>query len=215
MLKEMIRVQWSRIRVFAVLVAMFCFSLPLVIIRVAPSETELVGSWLRNAEIVGGLIPITALIYAIVVAGAAWADDLKGNHVYALSLPISRERYVAYRFVSQVIALVLPPVALFAGCLVAAAAVHLPAGVHAYPVALASRFLLAIVICYAMFFAIATGIRRAAVVLLGVLVGLIALELLLSAVGVEQSLIGTVGELLTRWPGPFAILAGRWALFDV
>lgn len=216
MLREMMKVQWLRARIVAILAALVLLTLPLMVIRLGPpGELYNVGTWLRNAELMGRMIPAIMLVYGMSLAALTWSDDSRGNHVYALSLPLPRERYVLYRFLAQAPALVLPPAALLAGSLIAMTAVALPSGVHAYPVALALRALLAGLTCYAIFFVIANSPRRAGLILCSVVGGLVAIDLLLGAVGVDESVLGTVGRIMTTWPGPLAILTGRWALFDV
>jgi hypothetical protein len=216
MLREMIKVQWLRSRIVALFAALLLFTFPLLVVRLGPpGELYNVGMWLRNAELMGRMIPTIMLLYGMTLAALAWSDDTKGNHVYALSLPLPRERFIVYRFLAQLPALVLAPAGLLVGAFVAMAAVTLPSGVHAYPVALALRALLAGLTCYAIFFVIANSPRRAGLILCSVVGGLVAIDLLLGAVGVDDSVLGTVGKMITTWPGPLAILTGRWALFDV
>jgi len=216
MLGEMIRTQWRRVRIPVIIVSLLLLSVPLLIVRSGPTDdVGRVGQWLHYSEQVGRVIPLLALGCGLLLGIAAWTDDARGGHVYALSLPLSRERYILYRCIAGGLPMLVPALTMLSGGLIAAAAVQLPPGVHAYPVALAVRTLLAILVCYAIFFAIAVASKHAARVFLLALVGLISLDLILSIIEVDFSSIEAVVELLVTWPGPLAILTGRWALFDV
>jgi hypothetical protein len=219
MYRQVLRSLWSGLRLPVLLLALVAFTLPLLTVtyggglRGAP--TGRVAEWLYAAQQIGVLIPGLALVVGLLLGLGAWMHDHAGKHVYALSLPVSRERYVWLRFAAGATLLLVPVLALGAGALIATLSVRLPSGVHAYPVPLTGRFLMASLVCYGIFFAIAISTRRAAVAVLGVIGGLLLADLLLSAVGVGANVTPTVFMWLTNWPGPLAILIGRWALFDV
>lgn len=218
MLREMIRFQWTRVRITTALVAMVFLTLPLVMIRAmggpGTSGAQVVW-WLSAAETIGRILPIGALFVGLFLGVAAWMDDARGNHVYALSLPLSRPRYVLYRFVAGGLPMLVPAAALLIGCLAAAAAVTVPAGIQAYPVAVAARMLLGSLTCYAIFFSIAAMTRKAVQYTFAVIAGALIVQLVMAIAGIERNLIGDIVTLLTEAPGPLAILTGRWALFDV
>ncbi len=219
MLLEVIRVQWTRVRVTAVLVTLIVFTLPLTILRASdgPVTDAMadVGGWLRAASFVGRLFPVIAALYALYLGAAVWLDDMRGKHVYALTLPISRERYVVYRFLAGAVPVVLASVGLLLGGALAALIVHLPSGVHAYPLALAFRFLVATLVCYSVMFAVGVTTRRAATTLLAAIAVLLLSQLVAGVLDLSINPIGRTIDVLTRWPGPFAILTGNWSLFDV
>ena len=218
MLAAMLRVQWTRVRAPTVLVAVLLFVLPLVIVRLgAAGEADMVniGAWLRAAATIGRAFPIAALLIGLYLGVAAWQDDTRGRHVYALTLPLSRELYVVYRFLAGAAPILVLVVALGAGSLLASSLVHLPSGIHAYPLALTVRWMLAAVVCYALFFAIGSATRRAALIVLGVFVGILVAELAVAAMELELDIIGTAYSLLTTPPGPLSMLLGNWSLFDV
>lgn len=218
MLRMMLRVQWVRVRVGVILCAILLVALPLLMIRAGGGPDGEIGGagwWLRNAEGIGKAIPVIALFLGLYLGLTAWSDDVKGGHVYALSLPIARERYVLYRFLATAAPLLVPAAGLLAGSLIAIAAVNLPLGVHSYPFALALRMLMASLVSYAIFFAIAVATRRAVLLVLGTIVVLVAADLIIGLFEVQPMVIETAVDILTTWPGPLAILLGRWALFDV
>jgi ABC-type transport system involved in multi-copper enzyme maturation permease subunit len=219
MYRQVLRALWSALRLPVVLLTLVGFALPLLTVTYGGSlqgaPTGRVAEWLYAAQQIGVLIPGLALVLGLLLGLGAWMHDHAGKHVYALSLPVSRERYVWLRFAAGATLLLAPVLALGLGASIATLAVRLPTGVHAYPVALTGRFLMASLVCYAVFFAIAISTRRAAVAVLGIICGVLLADLLLAAIGVGASVTPTVFMWLTNWPGPLAILIGRWALFDV
>lgn len=166
--------------------------------------------------------PLLATALGVLLALTAWNWDHRGDHVYALSLPIARSRYALLKFGAGVALALVPVAALLAGSLVASASVTVPVGLEAYPGALATRFLLATLIVYSALFALASGTMRTAVIVLGLLVaGPVVAEL-----GVrfaESVLPGTDLASPVRWvvqavwtsPGPLEVFNGSWMLLDV
>src|SRR4051812_48952709 len=92
-----VETQWRWTRIVALIATIAAFALPLLSLQDAHS------GW-SPADFVGRIErwgPAYALIAAglgLAVALAAWAHDQRGRHVYALSLPVSRARYVLMRF---------------------------------------------------------------------------------------------------------------------
>ena len=219
MYRQVLHAQWLALRLPVVLLAVLAFAVPLLTVtyggNLEGAPTGRVAEWLFAAQRIGVLIPGLALLLGLLLGIGAWAHDHAGKHVYALSLPVSRERYVWLRFTSGATLLLVPVAGLGIGALIAALSVALPSGVHAFPLQLTARFLLASLICYAIFFAISISTKRAALAILGVICGVLLADLLLAAVGVSGSVTPTVFMWLTNWPGPLSILIGRWALFDV
>lgn len=211
--------QWRALRPVTIAVAVLSFVLPLLTVVYQPgsidSSAAPVAMWLTGARQVGIMLPWLAALYGIFTGISTWAPDISGKFVYALSLPVTRLRFVALRFAAGATLAALPVAALLAGALVARAVITLPEGISAYPVALALRFGMATVTCFALVFATAAAGKRFVYSLLGALVGLIALDAVLNAFSVNADLTGGVGRLLINWPGPLSILGGRWSLFDV
>jgi len=204
-----------------VLLAVLAFALPLLTVtygaNLENAPTGQVAQWLFAAQRIGLLIPGLALLVGLLLGIGAWAPDHLGKHVYALSLPVPRSMYVMLRFAAGATLLAAPVVALGIGATIATVSVSLPSGLHAYPVQLTVRFALAALVCYAIFFAISIATKRAALAVLGVICGVVLADILISSLNLEAgvSVAGWVFTVLTTWPGPLAILMGRWALFDV
>ncbi len=221
MYRQVLKAQWLAARLPVVLVALLGFALPLLIVTYGGSlenaPADRVAQWLFAAQRIGLLIPGLALLVGLLLGIAVWAPDHAGKHVYALSLPVPRAMYVLLRFAAGATLLAAPVVALGIGALVAALAVKLPSGIHAYPFQLTLRFALAALVCYAIFFSIAIATKRAALAVLGVICGVVLADILVSSLSLRAgaSVTEWVFRILTTWPGPLAILMGRWALFDV
>jgi hypothetical protein len=218
---QMLKAQWLALRLPVVLLAVLGFAAPLLIVTYggalenAPSEQ--VAQWLFVSQKIGVLIPGLALLVGLLLGIGTWAPDHTGGHVYALSLPVTRPIYVLLRFAAGATLVAVPVVALGVGCTIAVLAVNLPSGIHAYPGQLTLRFAMACLVCFAIFFAISISTRRAALAVLGLIGGVLLADLLLAALSISgaASVSESVLYLLTNWPGPLAILMGRWALFDV
>ncbi len=219
MFGQVLRAQWKYSRAAVAVFTVLCFAAPLATVYYRPGEVRTggvpVSSWLLGAERVGAAIPVLALLLGVVFGLGAWAPDTAGRHVYALAMPVPRWHYVLLRFGAGAALTTFPVGSLVAGCLIAAAAVTLPEGVHAYPVQLGLRFGFAVLVCFALIFTLAIATRRAVLGVLGVLGGMVMADVLLGAAGQESVVTETMFRLLTTWPGPLSILIGRWALFDV
>jgi hypothetical protein len=145
----------------------------------------------------------------------AWGHDHRGRHVYALSLPVSRARYTAMRFEAGALFLLAPVAGVLLGCLVGIAAVDIPTGLHAYPIALTIRFAFAAFVAYAMFFAILASSARAAAWVLGVIAIVIAAVFILGNMPAGERVVTTAMRVLFGDRGILSVFTGRWMLIDV
>jgi len=208
--------KWSRLTLLPLVVA--AFALPLLSVQGAgnPQTTPWEARQLLNALQSWGVgYPVLATMIALFMAMTAWSADHRGRHVYALSLPIPRWHYALQRFGAGALLLGAVVIALWLGALFAAGTASIPAGLHAYPTALAVRFALALFLAYAVFFAITAGTTRTAGYVLAILGGLIVAQVLAAAAGLDIRLIPFLGDRLILWPGPLEIFSGRWMLIDV
>jgi len=208
--------KWSRLILLPALLG--AFALPLLSVQAAGTPNQV--GWdarrlLASVESWGIGYPLLATAIALAIAMTAWGSDHRGRHVYALSLPIPRWNYALQRFGAGIVLLGAPALALWLGALLAAGTAAVPAGLHAYPVALAMRFTLALVVAYSVFFAITAGTTRTAGYVLGTIGGIVAVQVLTASIGLEIKLIPFLGDHLVLWPGPLEIFSGRWMLIDV
>lgn len=208
--------KWSRLVLMPCVLA--AFALPLFSVQSAgdPNRTAWEARQLLNAVQQWGIAyPLLATGIALIIAMSAWGPDHRGRHVYALSLPVPRWHYALQRFGAGVLLLTAPALALWLGALAASATATIPPGLQAYPGSIAVRFALALAVAYAVFFAITAGTTRTAGYVLAILGGIIVVQVLALAAGLEVHLIPFIGDRLLFWPGPLEIFTGRWMLIDV
>jgi hypothetical protein len=218
MFREILRTQWKWSAWAVVLVTIASFVLPVLTVQdaglVDPEALDVVAMMVR-VEIVGTFYPILAQAAGIAMALLIWAPDHRGNHVYALSLPVPRWRYTLLRLAAGAVLLAPAVLALWIGALVATGVSTIPVGLHAYPATIAVRFAVALLLAYALFFALASGTMRTTVILLGIVpVALLTLNAFLVLVGGPNLLVATA-----RWigslPGPFRLMFDAWLLINV
>lgn len=208
--------KWSRMMVIGSVLAGFL--LPLLSVRIgSPTEGSATSAQelLRQVRGWGSVYPLFAAGLGLLLAVSAWAPDHRGKHIHALSLPITRARYVLLRYGAGWCLLAPAVVALLAGALLVQGTTTLPAGFQAYPLALTLRFALATGVAFSIFFAIAGGTpRTAGLVLVGVVL------LVLGAIFGAQAglpLDDVLGALDAIFGprGPFGVFGGHWMLIDV
>jgi hypothetical protein len=218
MFRMILFTQWKWSRLTVLLGVLAAFALPLLSVQQAGAGDR--SAWearmlLGSVQSWSVLYPALATVIALMIALAAWSADHRGRHVYALSLPLPRWHYALQRFGAGIVLLAAPALALWLGALLASGTVAVPAGLHTYPVALALRFALALAVAYAVFFAITAGTTRTAGYVLAILGGIVVVQVLASAAGMELNLIPFLSDRLLLWPGPLEIFSGRWMLIDV
>jgi hypothetical protein len=217
---QMLYVHWKTVRLGLLPFVLAAFGLPLMVAQQMSAWEDDVQTMAASDALAGAFVwapgfPLLAAATGVLLALSAWNWDHKSNHVYALSLPVSRQRYAMLKFTGGVLLALIPASALVLGSLLAAVSVDAPPEVRAYPFQLAGHFFLGIVIVYSMLFALASGTIRTTVVVLSILVGI---PILLSF-GEVQAITG--GPSVSFWVsqafryGPLRILFGNWMLFDV
>jgi len=225
---QMLSLHWKATRWMLLPLVVVAFGIPLVSVQglgmVTNSPVAEVDAY-TAVQVMGGVsfaYPLLATALGLLLALTAWNWDHRGDHVYALSLPIARSRYALLKFVAGAV-LALPAVAaLLVGSLAATASIAVPVGLDAYPLALATRFLLATLLVYAAFFALAAGTRRTAVIVLGLLlagpvvaeIGVSLAEVAVPDVDLASPIQWAVHVVWTS-PGPLEVFNGSWMLLDV
>ncbi len=226
MFQQILYTQWKSVRLGLLPMAIVSFALPLLAVQdlAPPSDAstaaraeEIFGSW----QIWLPLFPSLAVVVGVVLALNAWNWDHRAEHVYSLSLPVPRWKYVLLKMGAGGLLLTLPIVAMGAGTFLAAGSLDLPAGLHAYPAALTTRFLMAAAIVYGLLFAMASGtVRTTSIILAGVPILLIGGDAVTEFISTlspefEWSMGVWVTQVVTEWPGPFEVFFGNWNLIDV
>src|SRR5438128_4089111 len=154
MFRVLLYSQWKWTRLIVALGSVAAFALPIVSVQGAAradASPLQAGELLQAVQSWGTLYPVLAAALGLLVAITTWAPDHRGRHVHALSLPLPRWRYVLLRFSGGAVLLAAPALAVLAGSLLATGTATIPPGLQGYPVALALRFALAVVVAYAVF----------------------------------------------------------------
>ena len=228
MYQPMLFMHWKQVRWGLLPFVLAAYALPMIAVQGLGSAPGMDGTTLEAYRIVAGYqvwlpaFPILATAIGITLALSAWNWDHQLKHVYALSLPVSRWRYATLKMGAGAILALLPAGALLVGAHVATAFVDLPAGLHAYPNQLALRFLVASLVAYAGFFAMAAGTVKTTVWIVSLAIGFVILGNVLTEflagyypLFYRVNLVEMVFEALMRAPGPFEVFTGNCMLIDV
>jgi hypothetical protein len=230
MFRQLLLIHWKGLRFGLLPFILLAFGLPLVVVQGLYSGTlaERQGAALPQMVLSGvsmwaPLFPLLATVTGATIALSAWTWDHRAGHVYALSLPLPRWRYVMMKMGAGALLLLIPCLALWLGALIASSAAEIPEGLRAYPTALAFRFLLTSLVLYGLLFALAAGTMRTALWILGTflfvlffggtITGFLGHTLVPSLEG--WSFLDRLGDAMLYWPGPFDVITGSWMLIDV
>lgn len=213
MFAAMLRAQWRWTRLPVVLVTLLAFTIPLLSVHLLESNDPrfVMASMQSWAVAYSALAGLVGLFFAL----AAWSSDHRLRHVYALSLPLPRWRFVLNRYAAGAIFIVLPTVALLVSAFLATRGDVVPTGLHTYIGSLGLRFLLASLVAFSVFFLVASSSMRAAAYVLSALVAIVVADVLLNSAGMDFSLTGHLMDLVFSKPGLLAAFSGRWMLLDV
>jgi hypothetical protein len=230
MFQQLLFVHWKGVRYGLIPFILAAFGLPLLAVQGSmPAPGEVTDASVRSALLLGQiqvwvpLFPLLATLTGVTLALSAWNWDHRGYHVYALTLPLSRSRYVGMKMGAGALLLLLPALAFWLGSLTATSMLAIPEGLRAYPSAVAFRFLLASLSLYAVLFALAAGTLRTALWVLAIFVALAVLGGIVPSFLAQTFFPGLEGWSFLDWfvgasldwPGPFEVLTGSWMLVDV
>lgn len=216
---QILYTQWKWSRVALAGLAVMAFAVPALGMRIA----GIIGyeGVLSARDIVSGVsaagvfFVLLAIIGPFVLAVIPWNQDAQAKHVYALSLPITWQRYLTMRFLTGVLFLIVPALMLWAGGALAVSLIQLPPTLQSYAGTIAFRFFLASLLSYGLAFALQwLAGKKSALVLLLVIFGFAVVTGVLSAFGYTRQL-NVIGNFLTEWPGIFSVYAQSWMLIDV
>ena len=215
MFKVILETQWKWARMPLLLATVTAFTVPMISVR-GLGEGVSSGIAAINAmsdmEGVAIAYPLIAAAVGLLLALTAWGSDHRQGHYYALSLPIPRWRYSLLRLGAGFVLLAGPVIGIAIGSSVAVAAASIPAGLTAYPLALAIRFGLAAAMSYTIFFAIAAGSPRTA----GIILAVLAIVVIAAwGSGNFDGVFIPIMERINDWRAPLGIFGGRWMLIDV
>lgn len=218
MFRAILYSQWKWSRLVIVLGTLAGFAIPLLSLQGAARADRgalQTQELLRAVQSWGTLYPILAATLGLLVAIAAWAADHRGRHIHALTLPVPRWRYALLRFAAGMVLLAAPIAAMLLGASLAVMTATIPPGLQGYALSLAVRFALAVLVAYAVFFAVSAGTARTAGFILGALAALVVFQIVASIANLDLDILSTLQLVLLLGPGPLAVFAGRWMLVDV
>jgi len=228
MYQPMLFLHWKQIKVALIPFVIAAFALPLLSVQglgQAPGTgVPAMGGYqvFLNSQLWLVTFPILAGAIGVTLALSSWNWDHQLNHVYALSLPIPRWQYATLKMGAGALLAALPALGFWIGAHLAAASVALPAGLHAYPNALALRFFLAILVTYATLFAMAAGtVKTTAYIVSAWFVFLFLGGALNGFLGdifpylKEVNVVQSVMDALLSRHGPLEVFSGSWTLIDV
>lgn len=158
---------------------------------------------------------LTALLTGMLLAIRPYALDAQTRHTYALTLPVPRSRYSALRVADGLTLALVPIVAFFIGASMAAQMAPPSAMVHAYPFQLSIRFLLGVVLAFAIGFGVQYGLGRRAVRLIMLAALTVGGVELIGQLTIRSSVTEPFWSLLAHEGSPFRVFLSRWALFNV
>jgi len=213
MWRVMLETQWKWTRGMLLLLSVASFALPLLSLRTS-LDARSEGHFIASMQGWSAGYAVVAAGLGLVMAILGWSYDHRLRHVYALSLPIPRWRYVLLRFSAGLALLALPVLALAVGTHIVAFSALIPKTLHAYPVALTLRFAFATLVAYAVFFAISSATARTAGYILGKLGVLLVVQILLETAGSHVNVVGHLIDVVFATSGLLAVFNGRWMLID-
>ena len=225
--RPLLFLHWKQIRFALIPLAIASFGLPILAVDGLGVPAGAEAATLDAFRMVLGFqewvyfFPLLALGIGTTLALSAWNWDHQLNHVYSLTLPMTRWEYTASKMLAGATLALIPTATLWAGAHLAAASLTLPAGLNAYPNELAVRFFFATLVPYAAFFALAAGTIRTTVTVLGTVLGAVVMLALIGDL-LPGALMYRGVDLLdafVQWsvnaPGPFEVVTGSWSLIDV
>jgi len=217
MFRAILRVQYRESRLAILVLAGIAFAIPLVAFRGLDLRSDpwdafqllsASGKW-------SAAYPLLALGLGLVLAGGAWAADHRSRHVYALTLPVARWRYLLLRYIAGGILLLGVGALVYAGGAMALSRLTLPPLLHGYPGGLAIRFCLAGLSAYTLLFALNGITQRAARFLVAGLLLLVVLAALADLLSLDWHPLGRFMDAVLGPYSPLAIFRARWMLIDV
>jgi hypothetical protein len=220
MFRAVLYTQWKWTRPVIVLAVLIAGYIPVNAMRAMPYrslDTYHIPSLYYGIVGASAMYQLLALGLAVVVAIAAWQADASRQHVYALSLPVPRWRFVLLRFGAgaALLGIVALSVGLFGG--IAAAIAPLPPMLHAYPVGLAVRFWLGALVPFALVFALLSSNPRVVRLLVASVAAIVVVDLLLAGFGATEKpvVMGWFFDTIYSDRGPLAAFLSKWMLVDV
>jgi hypothetical protein len=224
--REVLYVHWKAVRWILAPFVVFCFGLPMMILRLIQEMPEGIvpsaGMFLQYQNNWTPFFPILAFLTGGAVALTAWSWDHQLRHVYALSLPVTRAQYALTKYGAGIVLLAIPVIATLAGTLLALLVTPIPSELHGYPFSLTARFMLAMLLSYSVVFSLASSTVKTTVsIILVVVIVFMAGDGITSFINTrspDRHLVAPSDLLIAAvliWPGPLSVFGGNWLIIDV
>jgi len=216
---RLLEVSWesSRLPLFPLTLA--AFGLPLMAVQAFAFQPAVSSLWYLDPWL--PVFPLLAITVGFTLALTVWNWDHQGEHIYSLSLPVTRSGWALEKMSAGIALMCIPAAAFTLGSFLATAFLDLPEGLHAYPTDLSLRFFFASLTAYSMMFALAAGSIRTALTVIGGTLAFFVFGQVLVSFGSrllgypDIFLLGAVLDGATSWPGPLHVFVGDWMLVDV
>jgi hypothetical protein len=229
MFRQILYTQWKSAKIGLGILAVAGFGLPLMAIQDLTQPVYISTQGEVTADVIFSswqlwlpFFPALAGLAGVGLALNAWNWDHKTGHIYSLSLPVTRWEYALLKAAAGALLLMIPVGMLAIGSFTAVAALELPNGLHAYPAQFIGRFLLASLLVYMFWFALASSTMKTVGIILGVFLTLtIGGQITWDILDNFITLPGGADPAdwffarMVEWPGPFNVLFGNWMLIDV
>jgi hypothetical protein len=208
---------WRESRLAVLLLGGLALAVPILSLRGRWTAADPWTAWdlLHASTRWSAAYPVMALTAALALAAGAWWPDHRTKHVYALTLPIARSRYLLLRYTAGLLLLLAIGGLLWLGGLVATFTIPLPPLLHAYAAGLAVRFCLAGLSAYTLLFAVSGLTPRMARVIVAACLVLVIVTVAADLLTLGWNPVATVVDALLGPYSPLTIFRASWMLIDV
>jgi hypothetical protein len=158
---------------------------------------------------------LAALFTGLLLAFRPFVLDNHTRHTYALALPVPRPRYALLRAAGGLTLALIPVAAFLIGAELAGQLAPPNGMIHAYPIQLTVRFLLATAFAFAFGFGVQYGLGRRATRWAMIVVFTLAGAEALGALSMHVSVTGPLWSLLAHDGSPLRVYLSEWTLFNV
>lgn len=217
MFLALLRLQWRESRLAILLLAAAGIFLPLASLNGVRHAADPWEAWelLRASATWSAWYPLLAMAAALVLSAGAWIGDHRSGHVYALTLPVARWRYLLMRYAAGGALLLAVGGILWLGATIATAPLTLPPLLHAYSGSLTLRFCLAGLTAFTLLFALNGLTPRAARLLVAALLVLVIAAAMADLLSLGIRPLGLTLDALLGPYSPLAVFRAPWMLIDV
>lgn len=219
MFSRLLEVSWEASRLALLPLTVAAFGLPIAAVQAFAFEPSAGTLWYLSPWL--PVFPFLAMVTGFTLALSVWNWDHQGQHIYSLSLPVTRSGWALEKMSAGILLMCLPAAAFTLGSFLATAFLDLPEGLHAYPLDISLRFFFASLVAYSTMFALAAGSVRTATLVMASIFGFFSVGQLLISFGStlfgyeDFFLLQALLDAAQAWPGPLHVFVGDWMLVDV